>query len=136
MGERPGARWWQLYVVLPLLVGLLWLEMQIPFTPTEDIIAQLGILCLIFGFTQLWLHANRSALMHLDEQEGKRKIGVDEIPPVSLQTFDEVEEPASERPMLHIPAAGLKGVLSNTFEWEPPEDPAVPRSKGPDLGKE
>jgi hypothetical protein len=130
MYERPRAKWWQLYVMLPLLVGLLWLEMQIPLTPTENVIAQIGILFLIFGFVQLWLSANGSALTGLDEDGGRRRSKLYEIPPVFPRTLDDVEDRVSERPMLHIPAAGVKGVLSDTFEWEVPENPPAPSVKG------
>jgi hypothetical protein len=120
--KKRHPQWWQLYIGLPLLVGLFWSEMQLPLTPTENIIAQLGILILIFGFVQLWLHANRSALMGLDEEEGKWEFRVYQIPPGSLGTFDDVEVHPMERPLLQIPAGGIKGVLSDTFEWETPED--------------
>jgi hypothetical protein len=136
MDERPRAQWWQLYVMLPLLVGLFWVEIQIPLTPTENVIAQLGILFLIFAFTQLWLRANRSALTDLDEDGGRWRIRVREIPPVSPRTFDNVEDRTSKYPMLQIPASGLKGVLSNTFEWKAPDDPPAPAVKGTVSRKE
>jgi len=47
-------------VGLPLLLGLFLPEMRASLTETEHIIAELGILCLVVGFTQLWLRANRS----------------------------------------------------------------------------
>ena len=40
--ETKNPKWWQLYVMLPLLVGLFWPEMQAHLTETEHIIAQLG----------------------------------------------------------------------------------------------
>ena len=49
-------------------------------TETEHIIAELGILFLIFGFVQLWLRANRSALMNSDPAEAGWRINLYEIP--------------------------------------------------------
>jgi len=120
--EKKHPKWWQLYVMLPLLVSLFLPEMQAPLTETEHIIAQLGILCLIFGFMQLWMRANRSALMHMDEEQGYWRINVYEFPPAQLRTHDDMRDRTSTRPLLQIPASGLKGVLSDTFEWEDSEE--------------
>ena len=117
-----NPQWWQLYVGLPLLVGLFWPEMQLRLPETENVMAQLGILFLIFGFVQLWLHANRSALMNLDEDEGQRGRRVYEIPPASLRASDDLERRTREHPMLKIPSSGVKGVLSDTFEWDSSEE--------------
>lgn len=120
--KKRQPKWWQVYLSLPVLMGLFWLELQIPLTYTENVIAQLGILFLIFGFIQLWMRANRSALMNLDEDEGQWQVKVYEFPPLSQGTFGDVEDRPAHRPILQIPAAGVKGVLSDTFEWEAPEE--------------
>ncbi len=120
--KKRNPKWWQVYLGLPLLVGLFWLEMQIPLTDTENVIAQLGILCLIFAFMQVWIRANRSALMHMDDHEGEWRVHLYHIPAEQSGSIAPSEDRRGERPMLHIPASGLKGVLSDTFEWESPED--------------
>lgn len=120
--KKRHPQWWQLYLGLPLLVGLFWPEMQLALTATENVIAQLGILFLIFGFMQWWMHANRSALMGLDEEEGKWEFRVYQVPPASFRTLDDIELHPKARPLLQIPAAGIKGVLSDTFEWDSSED--------------
>lgn len=114
-------KWWQVYVMLPLLVSLFLPEMRVRLTETEHIIAQLGILFLIFGFMQLWLRANRSALMDIGDEEGIWRVHIHEIPSERQKPLEDVGERARERPLLRIPAAGLKGALSNTFEWDVPE---------------
>lgn len=120
--QTQGPKWWQVYVGLPLLVGLFWPEMSLSLTETGHIVAQLGILFLIFGFMQVWIRANRSALMGLDAEEGKGQFKICQIPPAGLRMIDDIEARRSESPLLQIPAAGLKGVLSDTFEWDAPEE--------------
>ncbi len=108
-------QWWQLYVMIPMLLALFLPEMRLPLTSTEHILAQLGILFLIYGFVQVWLRANRRALMGLDEQQGEWQVRVYTIPPARMPA-------KSEAPLFRLPAAGLKGVLDNTFEMEVPEE--------------
>ena len=62
--------------MIPVLLALFLLEMRLPLTSTEHILAQLGILFLIYGFVQVWLRANRRALMGLDEQQGEWQVRV------------------------------------------------------------
>src|SRR5512143_3090320 len=120
--ETKNPKWWQLYVMLPLLVGLFWPEMRAPLTETEHAIAQLGILCLIFGFVQLWMRANRSALLHMDAEQGNWRIRVYEILPEQPRAAEDTENHLRTRPLLQIPASGLSGVLSDTFELETREE--------------
>jgi len=119
--EKKHPKWWQVYVMLPLLVGLFLPEMQAALTEPEHVIAELGILALIFGFVHLWLRANRSALMNMDEEAGQWRIRVYQIPPTGPRALDDVEQRTSQPRMFQIPVSEIKGVLSDTFEWEAPE---------------
>ena len=122
--KNKKPQWWQLYLTLPLLAGLFLLEMRLPFTSTEHIIAQLGILWLIYASVQVWIKANRRALMGLDEEpderQGEWRIRVLEFPADGLAR----EASARATPLLHLPEAGLKGVLSTTFEIDDSESNA------------
>jgi hypothetical protein len=131
--EKRHAKWWQLYVMLPLLVALLLIEMRLPFTPTEHVIAQIGIFFLIFGCVQMWLRANRTARMDLDQQERKWPAQVYGIPPARTPVLNDSESRKSQRPIFKFPESGLKGVLSTTFELEIPEkDPEeIPAEESP-----
>ena len=111
--NKSHAKWWQLYITLPILVGLFAIEMRLPLTNVENIAAQLGILLLIYGFIHLWLRANRRALSGLDEEQGEWRMRVYEIPPNPQASLPERN---SDRPLFQFPEAGLKGVLSDTFE--------------------
>lgn len=135
--KKRNPKWWQLYVMLPLLAGLFWPEIQAPLTETGHIIAQLGILCLIFGFVQLWMRANRSALMHMDEEQGHWRINAYEILLEQPRAAEDTENRTGTRPLLEIPASGVSGVLSDTFELGAPEEQSsVFRDQGIEARKE
>lgn len=120
--EKRQPRWWQVYVMLPMFMGLFWLELKLPLTYTENIVAQLGILALIFVCMELWLHANRSAFMNLEEEEGEWQVRVYQFPSAPAPSDARFEDRELDVPMLQLPAAGLKGSLSDTFEWERVEE--------------
>ena len=119
--EKKHPSWWQLYVMLPVLVGLFWPEERAALTETEHVIAELGILALIFGFVQLWLRANRSALMNIDPAEAGWRIRLYEIPVEQLRALRELEDAATPR-RRELPAGEIKGVLGDAFDWGFPED--------------
>ncbi len=128
--KKIKPQWWQLYAMLPVLVGAFLLEMRLPFTNTEHIIAQLAILWLIYMYVHLWLRANRRALMGLDEdpdpRQGEWRIRVYEIAPKELLKH------AGGAPVLQMPQAGLKGVLSTTFDIDE-QDPDSVFAPRPEL---
>ncbi len=111
--RKNKPQWWQVYAMLPVLAGLFLLEMRLPLSSTGHIIAQVGILVLVYSFIHIWLRVNRRALMGLDEESGKWMFRVYEFPPV-----EKVGKRMEERPIFQIPDAGLKGVLSTTFEMD------------------
>ena len=49
--RKRQPQWWQLYVALTLLTGLFLPETKAALTETEHVIAELGILFLIFAAT-------------------------------------------------------------------------------------
>ena len=59
-----NPKWWQVYGILPLAIGLFALETRFRFSAMGHRTAQFGILFLIFGLTRLWLNSNRVALIH------------------------------------------------------------------------
>ncbi len=118
--KKRKPQWWQIYAMLPVLAGAFLLEMRLPFTSTEHIIAQLGLLFLVYAYIQSWMRKNRTAMMNEDENTGQWVFNVYEFPPADV--ID-----AEPRPLLQLPEAGIKGVLSTTFEMEqPPDEPAYP----------
>jgi hypothetical protein len=109
-------QWWQLYLMLPLLAGLYLPEMRLRITSTEHIIAQLGILGLIYAFLRIWMQANRRALMGIDEDQGEWRFRVYEFP--ATESSAGRNGTRATGPLLHLPEAGVKGMLSTTFELD------------------
>jgi hypothetical protein len=140
--KRKQAQWWQLYAMMPLLVGLFLLELRLHLNGAENVMAQLGILLLVYGLIHLWIRANAEALMEPDERldenpyemPGKWRIRTYEFSPTDTPGFDKDARPA--QPVFHFPETGLKGVLSTTFEMDELEEngtfptlPEVPYSE-------
>ena len=108
--------WWQVYAMVLLLAALLLLEMRLSLTTTEHTFAQLGIVLLIYVFIHIWLRANQRALMGIDQEHREWQMRVYGIPPAEQSAADEVGRRIGQRPLFHLPKAGLKGMLGNTFE--------------------
>ncbi len=104
-------KWWQLYLSLPLLIGLFLLEHRLKLSEGGHQAAQLGILLLVYGLIHVWLKANASALSKMDQRQYHGTVTVMRVPP--HQPSD-----ASRRPMLHLPNSEIKGTLSDTFEMD------------------
>lgn len=119
--KKSKPRWWQLYVGLPLLSGLFVLEIRMALTGTVHIIAQLGILFLIYAYAHWWIQANRDALMSLDEENGDWQVRLYEFPAEGSSGAVAARTRLTERPMSSLPDAALKGVLSNTFDLDQPD---------------
>lgn|SRR5574341_1730883 len=66
MLKKPKPKWWQLFALLPAMVGLLVIESQVATLPLEHQVLQLGILILIFGLIALWVRVNTDTIMNED----------------------------------------------------------------------
>jgi hypothetical protein len=123
--RRP--RWWQVYLMLPLFVGLFVFEIKLGLTGAENSVAQFGILLVIFCGIHLWIRANHSALAELEDEPGWRQYRV-------YETFAEPGRDAEENtyglaagaqtPTLRVPRTGVSGLLSDTAEWPTSENQA------------
>ena len=133
--NRKRPAWWQLYVGLPLLCSLFVFEIDLHLDQTDNVILQLLILGLIFAFMRAWLAANRGALMELDEEAPERQephgVHVYQFPPAERVTPTRVT--AVREPLLDVPQAEIKGVLSTTFEMDAEDAESVfqPRAENP-----
>ena len=72
--QKRGPRWGLLYMIVPLAAGLFWLEMKTPLSETEHRAADIGIVLLIFGLVEIWLRANRLAMLSEDQQRQKKSV--------------------------------------------------------------
>ena len=115
--DKKNPKWWQLYLMLLALVGLFWVETKATLSQTEHTIAEIGILCLIFGFVQMWLRANRSALLHMEEEECRWGLNIQEFQAAQLREVEEAEDQPAARPEFESPAHETKGVLGDTLDW-------------------
>ncbi len=104
-------KWWQLYIVVPLLLSLFIVDHQLNLSVLDHQVVQVGIVLLIYGFIHRWLNANRKALSHLDEEQNGGRITVIRMP------FLEIPASSSGSPLtFQLPDSEIKGMLSDTFE--------------------
>jgi len=106
-GRRP--RWWQLYLLFPLLVGLFALESNLKISLPEHQLAQLGILFLVYSLVHLWLKANSKALSASDELP---MTGV-----TIIQSYNS-NRGKGRRPVLQLSDHEINGTLSDTFDLD------------------
>ena len=59
-----GLRWWQVWMPLVLVGGLLVLELQAPLSPSGHQVAQFLIVLLMYGVFMGWLWCYRGANLH------------------------------------------------------------------------
>jgi hypothetical protein len=130
--QKRGPRWGILYLLVPLAAGLFWLEMRAPFSETGHRAADIGIVLLIFGLVELWLRANRLALISEDYRK-QEKIGLQGRLWVVLSEKVPGEEPGASRveaalpPLVSVGANGhgrVPGTLVTA--WSASDSGALP----------
>ena len=70
--QKCGPKWGILYLVLPLTVGLFWLQMQSPLPEAGHRVAEVGVILLAYGLVAPWLRANRLAILNEDYRRQKK----------------------------------------------------------------
>jgi hypothetical protein len=108
-------KWWQLYLTLPLLIGLFALDNRLKLSLRGHEVVQIGIVLLIYGLMHLWLKANARALSEMDRARHGGWVRVMKIPPYQLPY---AEDENNNRPMLQMPDSGIQGILNDTFELD------------------
>jgi len=56
--------WWQLWMLIPLLGILGFLEIRAPLSATAHKVVEMGMVLLVNGLIWLWLRANKAGLLH------------------------------------------------------------------------
>ena len=107
----PRPKWWQLYLIFPLLIALFIQEARFRISTRGHQAVQIGIILLVYGLIHLWLKANAAALSGIDQRIDHGMITVIRLPVSQLQE-------AEKSPLLELPALEIKGVLSDTCEIE------------------
>jgi hypothetical protein len=65
--EMHHPSWWQLYLLVLGMIGLLVLGTLAPMSERGHQAAAIGTLLLGWGLVELWLRANTAALLHVSE---------------------------------------------------------------------
>jgi hypothetical protein len=61
-GKISRPKWWLLYLLLPVLVGLFVIESKASISDADHRVVEVGIVLLVFGLFELWLRANDANL--------------------------------------------------------------------------
>ncbi|MCE9646175.1 MAG: hypothetical protein K8S20_09270 [Chloroflexi bacterium] len=110
-GARP--KWWQVYLTFPLLVGLFMVDTRLKLSSRGHQAVQIGSILLIYGLIRLWLKANATALMSMDQQRFHATVTVIRAPVYQLS-----DTKNEKRRIFQFPNSEIKGILSDTFEMD------------------
>jgi len=108
-------KWWQVYLTLPLLIGLFILDNRLKLSLRGHQVVQVGIILLVYGLIHLWMKANARALSEMDRVHYGGRVRVIQIQPYQFRYGDDEN---NIRPMLQMSDSGIKGTLSDTFEMD------------------
>jgi hypothetical protein len=105
--------WWQVYLIVPLLIALFMLDGRLKLSQRGHQIVQLGILVFIYWLVHLWLVANERNLSHMEQRKFHGTVIITRAP------FHRMANTGSDgSPTLQLPDSEIKGVLSDTFEMD------------------
>jgi hypothetical protein len=106
-------RWWQVYLIVPLLITLFMLDGRLKLSQRGHQIVQLGILVFIYWLVHLWLRANAQALSDPEQRKFHGTVIITRAP------FHRIANKGSDgSPTPQLPDSEIKGVLSDTFEMD------------------
>jgi hypothetical protein len=109
--SNPHPKWWQLYLLLPLLIALFIVDSRMRLAQRGHIVVQIGILLFVYELVHLWLKANTIALMKMDQSQYQGTITVIRIPPYELSDAGK-----DKRSMFQLSDFEIKSVLSDRIE--------------------
>jgi hypothetical protein len=107
--QNVRPKWWQLYLALPLLVGLFLVDFRLELSARGHQIVQIGIIIFVYALVHLWLKANESALRKMDTPRHGTIITILQFP---------LPDKNRNQPLLQLPETEIKGVLGDTFEMD------------------
>jgi hypothetical protein len=114
-------KWWQLYLIFPLLIALFALDHRLRLPTRGHIVLQVGILLFVYGLIYLWLKANAKALSNMDQKQDHGRVIISRVLLHQLPDSD-----TEIRPIFELPASEIRGLLSDTFVVEYIDAEAVP----------
>ncbi len=69
MVRKQKPNWWLLYLTVPLMLALLVLESQIPYSLVFHRIVEFAIVLLGFGLMFVWVRANEGAMINEEREK-------------------------------------------------------------------
>ncbi len=98
--------WWQLYIVVPIMIGLFFVEHQIALSAFGHEVAQAVIVVLAFALMTLWLRANQTRF-------------IDRAPGASEELHITVYDLAQETTSLDKPGHSFRArkPKNNRYTW-------------------
>jgi hypothetical protein len=92
--KSPRPNWWQLYLLLPLFVVLVWIDTRLVVGETEHKVMQIGAVLLIGWLANRWISANEYKVLRHSSAARKESRVVREMHPKSytpVVTFHDME---------------------------------------------
>src|SRR5215207_2202001 len=103
-------KWWQLYLICPLLITLFVLDARIKISARGHQAIQIGVVLFVWGLIHVWLKANASALSKMDQRQYYGTITVIQVP---ISQLPEAGEPRDA--MVDLSTSEVKNVLREAF---------------------
>ena len=76
--ERRRPSWWQLWLLLPALGILAFLEVRASLSPAGHRVAEVAIILVVYGLVSAWLRANQARLLR-ESRDGLSLTGVETV---------------------------------------------------------
>lgn len=105
---QPNTRpkWWQIYLLLPLLIGLFLIDFRLNLSDRGHQVLQIGILLFVYWLAHLWMKANQITY----EKKGNTKSSVIiTLVPTSRLNGEKLQ------PLFH-PNSEVAGIFDDTFQ--------------------
>ena len=109
------VKWWQLYLAVPLLIGLFMLDSRLRISVRWHQAVQIGIILFVYGLIQLWLNANAKMLRAVDRSRYEDWVTVIKIQPYELIDPDVQDKQGK---LLDLSGSETRGILGDTFEMD------------------
>ena len=92
--KSPRPNWWQLYLLLPLFLGMAWLDGRLVVGETEHKVIQIGAVLLIGWLANRWISANEYRILRHSSAGRNESRVFREVHPKSytpVVTFQDIE---------------------------------------------
>ena len=76
--ERRRPSWWQLWLLLPALGILAFLEARAPLPPAGHTVVEVAIVLVVYGMVSVWLRANQVRLLR-ESRDGLSQTRVETV---------------------------------------------------------